>query len=216
MKKYKGIIFDLDGTLLNTIEDLGDSMNKVLEEFKLPNFTYDEYKLKVGGGFKGLVVNSFPEDANEEMINKGIKLFSDFYDQSYLNKTKPYKGIVDLLNIFKKSGIKLGVNSNKRNDYTNNLVQKHFKDIPFLGVYGERKGILIKPDPTSALEIAKNMNLKVEEVLYIGDSKPDILTAKNAGMDSVGVLWGFRDRQELEKYGASFIVESPKEILYIL
>ncbi len=213
MKKYRGIIFDLDGTLLDTIEDLGDSMNKVLEEFDFPTFTYAEYKLKIGGGIKNLVINSFPISSSQEIIDEGLKKFNSYYNENYRDKTEPYKGIMELLYQLKDREIKLGVNSNKRNDYTHKLVEKYFSDIPFLAIYGEREDVVKKPDPTGALEIAEIMDLKAEEILYIGDSKVDILTAKNASMDSVGVLWGFRDREEFNKYGANFIVRDPKEIL---
>ena len=216
MKKYKGVIFDLDGTLLNTIEDLGDTVNKVLEEFSLPTFTYAEYKLKVGGGIKNLVINSFPENTSQEIIDEGLKLFDLYYEKNYKNKTRPYKGILEVLDELKERGIKLAVNSNKRDDYTKLLVDKFFPDIGFLKVYGDREGVVKKPDPHSALEIAEFMNLEAGEVLYIGDSNVDILTAKNAAMDSVGVLWGFRDREEFNKYGADFIVGDPKEILGII
>lgn len=216
MKSYKGIILDLDGTLLNTIEDLGDSINHVLNEFGFQTLSYEECKLKIGGGFKGLIKKSFPEDSDEDTINSGVHLFEKVYDKNYLKKTKAYEGIMDLLEALEEREIKLAINSNKRNSYTNNLVEKHFEGIKFYGVYGERKGIKIKPDPVAALEIAENMNLDPRDILYIGDSKPDMLTAKNAGMDSVGVLWGFRDREELEKYGATYIVEKPREILDLL
>lgn len=216
MGDYKGIIFDLDGTLLNSIEDIGDSMNEVLKKIELPTLSYEDYKLKVGGGFRGLVVNCLPENTKERVIEDTTKLFSDIYDKNYLNKTHPYDGIMEILNELKNRGIKLGVNSNKRNEYTNDLVDKNFKDIPFLKVFGDREGIIKKPDPASAVEIAESMNLKPEEILYIGDSDVDILTGKNANMDTVGVAWGFRGRKELENSGANFIVEKPMDILNLL
>lgn len=216
MKRYKGVIFDLDGTLLDTIEDLSDSMNIVLTKYKHPNFTKEEYMLKVGNGFRGLVLNSFPEETDEKIIDKAVEQFAEIYDSNYLNKTKPYDEIDYVLDGLNRMGIKLGVNSNKKDHYTMNLVSKFFARIPFISVYGERAGIEKKPDPTSALEIAQAMELKPEEILYIGDSKTDILTAQNADMDSVGVLWGFRSEEELREYGASYIVSSPKEILDIV
>lgn len=216
MKRYKGVIFDLDGTLLDTIEDLSDSMNIVLTKYKHPNFTKEEYMLKVGNGFRGLVLNSFPKKTDEKVIDKAVEQFAEIYDSNYLNKTKPYDEIDYVLDELNRLGIKLGVNSNKKDHYTMNLVSKFFARIPFIRVYGERDGIEKKPDPTSALEIAQAMELKPEEILYIGDSKTDILTAQNAGMDSVGVLWGFRSQEELREYGASYIVSSPKAILDIL
>ena len=176
MPKYKGIIFDLDGTLMNTIEDIGDSMNEVLQAFNLGTYSYEEYKKKVGGGFRKLILNSFPEDTNENTIDRALEMLYQIYAEKYLNKTRPYDGIKDLLDILSKNDIKLGVNSNKKDEYTKNIINKFFNDIPFVKICGEREGIQNKPDPTAALEIAKSMNLKVEEIIFIGDSKTDILT----------------------------------------
>lgn len=216
MTTYKGIIFDLDGTLLDTIDDLGDSMNEVLKTYNYPTFTSEEYKLKVGGGFKGLVLNSFPEGTDSDIIEEATLLFSKIYDTRYLNKTKPYEGIDNILDELNKMGIKIGINSNKKDEYTNTLTIKFFNRIPFIAIYGERKGITNKPNPASVLEIIQLMNLKPEEVLYIGDTKVDIMTAKNADIHSVGVLWGFRNHEELSNYGATYIISDPKEILSII
>lgn len=216
MSQYKGAIFDLDGTLLNTIEDLGDSMNKVLNKFDVPPFSYEEYKIKVGGGFRGLVINCFPKDTDSKLIEEAVKIFSDVYDKGYLNKSKPYDGIVDTLYALDSNGIKLGINSNKKDYYTQNLTEKFFKGIPFIKVYGERQNIPKKPNATSALEISKLMNLEPKEVIFIGDSKVDIITANNAGMKSIGVLWGFRNKTELMEAGADYIVSNAREILDII
>jgi len=216
MPKYKGIIFDLDGTLMNTIEDIGDSVNEVLQAFNLSSYSYEEYKKKVGGGFRKLILNSFPEDTNENTIDRALEMLYQIYAEKYLNKTRPYDGIKDLLDILSKNDIKLGVNSNKKDEYTKNIINKFFNDIPFVKICGEREGIQNKPDPTAALEIAKSMNLKVEEIIFIGDSKTDISTAKNAQMDSIGVLWGFRGREELVKAHAKYIVSNWEEILDIV
>lgn len=216
MNKYKGIIFDLDGTLLNTIEDISDSMNEVLQAFNLNTYSYEEYKQKIGGGFRNLILNSFPEGANENTIDKALDMLFKIYSENYINKTRPYDGIDDLLNSLVEKNIKLAVNSNKKDEYTKNLIYRFFDGIPFTDIYGQRENIQIKPDPTAALEIAENINLKPEEILFIGDTKTDILTGKNAHMDSVGVLWGFRSREELSKYGAKYIVSDWKEILDII
>ncbi|MCR2045162.1 HAD family hydrolase [Anaerosalibacter massiliensis] len=216
MSRYKGIIFDLDGTLLDTIEDIGDSMNEVLERFNLPTHSYEEYKKKVGGGFRRLVLKNFPKETDEETINNAVDILFKVYDRRYLNKTRPYNGINDLLDSLVEKDIKLAVNSNKKDEYTKNLIDKFFKRIPFVKVYGEREDVDHKPDPTTALEIAESMGLKLDEILFIGDSNVDIMTAKNAHMDSVGVLWGFRNREELEKYGANYIVSNWKEIVDIV
>jgi phosphoglycolate phosphatase len=216
MTKYKGIIFDLDGTLLDTIEDIGESMNEVLETLGYPKYKIQEYKLKVGGGFRGLAINCLPKNADEETISKTIKLFSKIYDKNYLDKTKPYDGINELLDELMNRDILLAINSNKIDEYTNMLVNKFFSKIAFKKVSGEREGVPKKPDPYTTLEIISEMGISKDKVLFIGDTKTDIETANNAGIDSVGVLWGFRDREELNKYGATYIVEKPEEILRLL
>lgn len=217
MKKYKGIIFDLDGTLLNTIFDLADSVNTVMEHFGFPTYDSEAYKLKIGNGFRNLIEVSLPEDKrNDEMIEEGLELFVETYDRKYQNKTVPYDGIPELIDKLHNQGICLAVNSNKRTDYTNALTEKFFSHIPFIAVYGERAGIPKKPDPVSALEIAEMMKLNPEEILYIGDSKTDMMTGKNAGMDTVGVTWGFRGRQELEANGGTYVIDRPEEILEII
>ena len=138
MRKYKGIIFDLDGTLLNTIYDLADSVNEAMEKLGFPLHNEEAYKQKVGNGFNKLIERSLPEDQRvEEMIQKGLKLFVEAYDRRYLNKTVPYEGIDDLLKELPKKGIQIAINSNKRGDYTRALADKFFKDVPFVAVYGE-------------------------------------------------------------------------------
>lgn len=217
MMKYKGIIFDLDGTLLNTVYDLADSVNEVMGQMGFPGHAEDEYKLKIGHGFRNLIEVSLPEDQRtEENIEKGLALFLDTYDQKYKNRTVPYDGIPQLLEELHKRGICFAVNSNKRTDYTNALVKKFFSHLPFTAVFGERKDVPKKPDPASALEIAQMMKLDPKEVVYIGDSKTDMITGKNAGMDTIGVTWGFRDRTELETNGGTYVVDRPEEILEII
>lgn len=214
--KYKGVIFDLDGTLLDTIADISDAVNQTLIDYGYPIFNYEEYKLKLGSGFRYLIEQSVPKGSSEETIKKVLSGFAHYYTTNYLNKTIPYEGIDELLDELVSMGIKLGINSNKRNDFVNNLVEKYFSRIPFKGVFGERKEVPKKPDPYAAHEIAGLMGLKSEEILYIGDSNTDIMTAKNANMDSIGVLWGFRAYDELKETGAKFIVSNPKEIIKII
>ena len=211
--KYKGVIFDLDGTILDTIHDLGNSVNSTLEKYGQPIHPYEEYKKKIGRGFKDLIKRSFPEMTEEIILEQALKDFLEIYDRSYMNDTRPYDGIYEVLKVLLVNNIKIGVNSNKRDDYTNKLVEKFFSDIDFFGIFGERNNIPKKPAPDSALEIAGLMNLNPDEILYIGDSKTDILTGHNAGMRSAGVLWGFRDREEFEKNNADYIFTVPYEIL---
>lgn len=214
MKKYKGVIFDLDGTLLNTIEDLSDSVNSVLEVYKYPLHGYEEYKLKIGNGFRNLLEVSFPEGTmNDSIMEEALKRFLSLYDKRYMCKTVPYDGIVNLLEQLDEKGVKIAVNSNKRTDYTNNLIKKFFPQIRFSGIIGERIGISKKPDPTSVFELLDLMKLDSKDVIYVGDSKVDMMTGKNAEMDKAGVLWGFRGREELEMYKADYIIKTPNELL---
>ena len=204
MKTYKGIIFDLDGTLLDTINDLTDSVNDVMKIYGWKEYDSKACKMMVGNGFRKLIQRALPEDQ-----------FSKAYQKRYLNKTIPYEGILKLLGTLEEKGIKIAVNSNKRGDYTSALVNKYFSQFPWVAVYGEREreGIPKKPDPSAALEIANHMNLPAEEVLYIGDSKTDMETGQNAKMNTIGVAWGFRGAEEVRENNATYIVEKPEAIL---
>ncbi|MPW26514.1 HAD-IA family hydrolase [Alkalibaculum sp. M08DMB] len=215
MSKYKGIIFDLDGTLLNTIDDLSDSVNEVISSYGYPKHCTDSYKMKIGRGFRDLIENSFPKGTQEKIINDGLQLFMEIYGTKYMNKTTPYSGIDRLLDNLNNRDFKIGVNSNKRTEYAKQLITKFFKRIPFVEIFGERESVPKKPDPAAALEIAELMQLLPQEILYVGDSKTDILTAKNARMDSIGVLWGFTSYEKLSKYNATYMVSNSEEILAI-
>ena len=214
MQAYKGVIFDLDGTLINTLEDLADSVNEALEKMNFSTWKTDDYRMKVGRGFRNLMENSVPQEKRENaaVIDEMLSYFVAAYDRRYQDKSVPYQGIETLLLQLEKDGIKLAVNSNKRTDYTEKLIKKLFPNTPFVAVFGERKGVPKKPDPAGALEIAEMMELKPEQVIYVGDSGTDIATGKNAGMTTVGVSWGFRGRGELTRHGADYVVDTPREI----
>lgn len=171
----------------------------------------------VGNGFRKLIQRALPEEKqkDEMFLDEAVDQFSKAYQKRYLNKTIPYEGILKLLGTLEEKGIKIAVNSNKRGDYTNALVNKYFSQFSWIAVYGEREreGIPKKPDPSAALEIANHMNLPAEEVLYIGDSKTDMETGQNAKMDTIGVAWGFRGAEELRENNATYIVEKPEAIL---
>lgn len=214
-KQYKGIIFDLDGTLINTLEDLADSVNEALERMGYPVWPVEAYRFKVGRGFRNLMENSVPEDVREDdgVIGQMLEFFVEAYDRRYMDKSRPYDGIDGLLDELVKGGIFLAVNSNKRTDYTEKLIDKLFHRIPFVGVFGERAGVPKKPDPAGALELCERMGLEPEEVLYVGDSGTDMKTGKNAGMDTVGVGWGFRGFAELKENGAVYLAGTVQDIL---
>lgn len=215
-KKYKGAIFDLDGTLLNTIEDLTDSVNEAMASMNCPTFLQNKVMQMVGNGFRNLIIQALPENRrSEEEIAQGLNLFDNAYSRNYANKTAPYPGIPELIRTLSDNEIRLAVDSNKRNDYTNTLIRKWFPAISFTGVYGEREkdGIPKKPHPAAALALASQMGFSPEEILFIGDSRPDMETGRNAGMDCAGVTWGFRDAEELIANGAAYLIETPKELL---
>lgn len=214
--KVKGLIFDLDGTLLDTIEDIGDSMNQVLREYGRDEFSYDEYRIKVGGGFTKLIYRCFGEDMAEEEVDEILERLEDVYQKRYMKKSAPYKNIEKLLEELEKRSIKLGINTNKKEEYSHNLIGKIFPTINFIENVGQRSDAPTKPDPFGALKVLEALGLEKDEVLFIGDSNVDILTGKNAGIKTVGVDWGFRGEEELREYGADHIVYNPLEILDLI
>lgn len=212
----KGIIFDLDGTLLDTISDIGDSVNQMLEDYGYPTFTYDEYKLKVGHGFKNLIERSLPSSADFDLKEEALAKFIYYYHRNYTNSSYPYPGIIETLHKLADRNIKLAINSNKADEYTNNLAKIRLSEIDFVAVLGQIEGIPKKPDPANALKIIKTMQLDPSEVVYIGDSATDIKTAKNAHLVSIGVAWGFRGEGELKEAGADHIAYRPSDIIDII
>lgn len=219
MKQYKGVIFDLDGTLLDTIEDLGDSANEVMREYGCPELDYNQYTQLIGNGVKRLIESCFESSekgckliGQDGFVEVAVNKFIKVYDKIYQNKTKPYQGIPEVLNVLKEKGIKMAVNSNKLDDYLKILVSKCFPDIPFSGAIGDSEAYPKKPDPTAAIKLTELMNLSASEVIYIGDSNVDILTGHNAGMDTMGVAWGFRGEKELRESGADYMAHHPEDI----
>jgi phosphoglycolate phosphatase len=216
MTKIKGIIFDLDGTILDTIYDIADSANSVLEKLGCNTHSYKEYEKFLGNGFKNLMKKSLPEGTDEATLNIALKLFTNEYEKNYMNKTKPFDYIENVLKALQEKDVKMAVNSNKKDIFTKNLVNKFFHDINFVRVYGDREGIKRKPDPETSLEIAEAMQLSPKEIIYIGDSEVDVMTAKNANMKSGVVSWGYRDINELKKYDVDCIFYEPRDILKII
>ena len=209
----RGIIFDVDGTTLDTLDDIYESFNKALELFHMPLQTKDQVRMGVGRGFKVLIDKCTPEGTDEKTKEEFLPVYSGIYAENYKNKTLPYKGIPELLKALHEKGIRLAINSNKGDAYVKGLIEKNFPDIPFTEVMGAREGIAHKPNPQGTDMIIDEMGLNKEEILYIGDSDVDIMTAKNAGVRSIGCLWGFRDEETLKNAGADIIVSRPEEIL---
>lgn len=211
----KTVIFDLDGTLLDSIEDIASSMNKVLESLQLPTHKIEDYKHFVGGGVDILVENAL-SNQSKEIIYEVIKRFKIEYDGKLHSKTLPYDGIYELLDELKKLDINLAVLSNKPHEFTVSYVNHFFKNYNFKEIHGQKKDVPKKPDPKAALDIVKCLDSSCENTYFIGDTKIDMQTAKSANMTAIGVLWGFRDEKELRENGADFIVKEPLEIINII
>jgi phosphoglycolate phosphatase len=215
--KFKAVLFDLDGTLLDTIQDLADSMNAVLIRSGFPTHCVDDYKNFVGDGMVELAKRVLPKDKlNEETVNRCVFEMREEYSKRWTDKTKPYDGIKELLDSLTVKKVKLTVLSNKPHDFTKVVVAKFFSDWHFDAVYGERPSVPKKPDPSGAMDIARIINIQPCEFLYLGDTNVDMKTANSAGMYAVGASWGFRKIDELLVSGARAIVNHPLEVLGLL
>ena len=212
MKTYRAAIFDLDGTLLDTIADIGNSANLVLERYGQPTYDMATYKKFVGRGFLNLLQQAFPADTPEEKFPELLECLLGVYDEHFMDNTAPYPGMVELVQSLHAAGVPVAVNSNKRDQYTKALIAKHFPGIPFVDVIGEGADFPRKPKPDAALHIAAQMNLAPEQILYVGDSNTDMQTGHNAGMDTVGCAWGFRGEQELRENQATYIAYTAEDI----
>lgn len=211
---YKAVIFDLDGTLADTITSIAYFANKALNKFDLCYIDIERYKYLVGNGADELVRKMLFEHSayTAELFNNILNEYRKSYNENFLYKTTAYNGIVALLNDLKAHDFKLAVLSNKPNDTTQKVVKALFGDI-FDVCYGHVEGVPKKPDPKAALMIARELGVAPAECMYVGDTDTDMKTGKSAGMLTVGVLWGFRDFDELSQNGADIIVSKPKEIL---
>jgi len=213
----KLVIFDLDGTLLDTIEDLANATNHALKQFNFPQHDVTKYRFFVGNGVNKLIERALPEaHKNADAISMVKHEFLKYYLFHADDCTKPYPGITELLTKLQQGGYQLGVASNKMHDATVDLVKRFFPDISFTSVLGQRDGIPVKPSPDILNEIVNTAGVLKSETLYFGDSGIDAQTAINANIQFTGVLWGFRPRQELEEAGAERFVEKPEEILFNL
>lgn len=214
---FKAIIFDLDGTLLNTIEDLTDSMNQVLGRFGFSEHDQEAYKYFVGEGVETLIRRALPADrADEATVAQCVTAMREEYGRRWDKKTRPYPGIPELLDALCQRRIPMAILSNKVQDFTQICVAKLLPKWSFQIVLGARPLVPKKPDPTAALEIAKAMNLTPAQFLYLGDTSTDMRTAVGAGMFPLGALWGFRTAGELIAHGAKALLEKPLDLLQYL
>ena len=211
----KTVLFDLDGTLLNTIDDLADAGNWVCAQHGWPTHTVAEYKHFVGNGIPLLVERFSPEEARTpEQLAATLAEFSARYDAHKEDKTRPYPGMAELLDTLKAEGIQTAVFSNKADEFCGKIVEHYFGKGRFRIIRGSRKGVPTKPDPTGVYSLMKDLGAQADSTLFVGDSDVDILTGHNAGLPAVGVLWGFRGREELTAAGADALAAVPADILY--
>ncbi|MBD3880023.1 MAG: HAD family hydrolase [Quinella sp. 1Q5] len=211
MKIYKAAIFDMDGTLVDTLEDLYDSVNEMLAHYNLPLRTLDEVRHFVGNGARQLMIRSLPTDC--DFLNEALSFYNDCYARNCLKKVKPYAGIMDLLTTLEAKGIPLGICTNKQHFAAVAIADKILAPIKFPYVSGDEPNQPRKPNPTRALACAEKFSVAAEDVAYFGDTAVDMQTALNAGFFAVGVTWGFRPRSELVNSGAQIIIDHPLEIL---
>lgn len=213
---YNTVIFDLDGTLLNTIDDLADAGNFVCDEQGWPTFSVDAYKKMVGNGIPLLVERFSPADARTPArLAATLESFLERYSAHMRDKTAPYPGIPNLLKSLRDKGIQLAVFSNKKDELSKEVVRSYFGDA-FDLVRGGREDTPAKPDPTGVFQILETLGADPKTTLFVGDSNVDILTAKNAGLDGCGVLWGFRDAEELKQAGADFLAEDTHALYHTI
>lgn len=213
---YKAVIFDLDGTLVNSIKDIADAMNVVLQKRNYPTYDYDTYKTFVGSGVKSLVIKALPKNKTSTTeVNLCLNDMMQVYSACCTNKTEPYQGILELLDTLHNKGLKLAILSNKEDGLTKKVASALLPEYitPILGLKDEA---LKKPNPQVLLQLCETLNVNPEEAIYVGDTDVDILVAKNANMCAVGVSWGFRDPQELIAQGADLILQTPKDLLNLV
>ena len=213
--KYNSVVFDLDGTLLDTLGDLRDSVNFALQKNNLPERTTEEIRSFVGNGIRLLIELSVPENTPIEITDKCFQDFKEYYKDHSAILTKPYDHIIDLMKTLKSKGIKIAVVSNKADFAVKTLMEDYFSGL-YDCAYGERAGIPRKPEPDAVFAAIKEMGAEAESTVYVGDSEVDVVTSKNAGLPCIAVTWGFRDKMVLEALQPEYIVDSPEEILNII
>ena len=209
--KYSAVVFDMDGTILDTLEDLAASINFALKTNDFPERSIDEVRGFVGNGLVKLVERAVPDCTLPEENQKVLETFNDYYKNHCSEKTKPYPGIIDVLNRLKKCGIKVAVCSNKPDYGVKTLCKEHFNGI-FDIALGIKDGLKTKPHPDTVNEILKQLKCKKENAVYVGDSEVDIQTAKNAGIKCISVCWGFKTKDFLLQNEAERIVENAEEL----
>lgn len=211
MKKYDTVIFDLDGTLLNTLDDLADAVNYALRRMGMPERTLAEVRSFVGNGVRRLMELSVPGGFANPDFEETFAVFKEYYGEHCNDKTRAYDGVVELLRELKEEGYALAIVSNKLDSAVKALSEIYFEGIVPVAI-GEKEGVAKKPAPDTVYAALKELHMPAERAVYVGDSDVDIMTAKNSGLPCISVLWGFRDRKFLEEHGAVRFAETPRVV----
>lgn len=215
-KMVKAIVFDLDGTLLNTVEDIKYNLNNTLKEYNYQELTSNEVKAFLGNGSKALVTKALKEEVSEDLLNEITKRYTDLYNDPSSNKlTKPYDGIMALINDLKALNIKVAITSNKMQEGVTALNNSVFNGLMDVSI-GEGQGIPLKPNPLMIYKALEIMGVNKDEALFVGDTEVDLLAASNANMKSVAVTWGFRTKEFLSTLDSNYIIDEPSELIDII
>ncbi|MCR5835338.1 MAG: HAD family hydrolase [Lachnospiraceae bacterium] len=215
MKTKNTVIFDMDGTILDTLEDLTIAMNHVMSEFDFDKHTKEEYRHAFGNGIRFAIEQTTPNGTSKEVIDRMHPIFRAYYDEHCLDNTRPYDGILPLMKKMKDDGYKMAIVSNKIDSAVKELNLRFFSEYVDVAI-GERAGIKRKPAPDTVIEALRELGSNVYEAVYIGDSEVDFETAKNSELDCITVLWGFRDKEYLEEIGADVFANTPEEVYELL
>ena len=213
--KYQAVILDMDGTVLDTLDDLCDSINHSLAEFSLPSVSREHVRQCLGNGAAFLVSHSIPAGSSPELEADVLAFYKPWYDAHCLIKTAPYEGILPMMQSLKEQGLRLAIISNKPDRAVQELSDAFFPGLLELSV-GESPSVRRKPAPDTVLTAASQIGLSVDQCVYVGDSEVDLQTARNAGMDCISVTWGFRDETQLIEAGASVLVRTPEDLESLL
>lgn len=212
--EFDGVIFDLDGTLVDTLEDIADAMDRVLARESAPGHTYEEYRYLIGHGIRNLVTEALPPELrSEERIARCYERMLADYGRNSLTKTHLYEGVAELIRQLRSEGVPLAIHSNKADAPTQAIVAALLDPADFVAVRGARPDAPLKPDPAVALAIASRFGVPPARVVYLGDSLVDMRTATAARMIAVGASWGFRTREELVESGAAVVIDAPRDLL---
>lgn len=213
--KYSAAIFDLDGTLLDTLEDIADSVNEILKRYSFPQRTLGEIRTFVGNGARNLIIRSLPENTPPGLAEEFLAAYTARYSSNMKNKTRPYDGMPDLLRKLRQNGMKIAVCSNKGDRQVRELCREYFGGLVDAAL-GELPGIRKKPAPDSIYKVLEMLGASSHEAIYVGDSEVDVITAKNAELPFIGVSWGFRGRAGLEAAGAGLVADNADELFALM